>query len=115
MAAQFQITLADRADEAALRRRMAEDHMQGDMVLSFRREPNYFLGCSVQGDQSQIIKCTDSKSGRIVGLGARHTTRLFINGLEVRVLEPGFYGFFNQFIAPLLLIWANYWSFTITT
>jgi len=39
MAAQFQITLADRADEAALRRRMAEDHMQGDMVLSFRRAP----------------------------------------------------------------------------
>jgi len=85
MAAQFQITLADRADEAALRCRMAEDHMQGNIVLSFRREPDYFLGCSVQGDQSQIIKCTDSKSGRIVGLGARHTTRLFINGFEVRV------------------------------
>ena len=85
MAAQYQIALADEADDAALRRRMAEDHMQGDFVLSFRREPDYFLGCSVQGERSQIIKCTDLNSGRIVGLGARHTKKLFINGLETQV------------------------------
>ena len=64
---------------------MARDHMEGDMVLSFRREPEYFLACGVQGDQSQIIKCADSEGGRIVGLGARHSKRLFINGVESRV------------------------------
>ena len=85
MAARYQISLADSADEAELRRRMAKDHMQGNMVLSFRREPDYFLGCGVQGDQSQIVKCTDSKSGRIVGLGARHSKQLFVNGIEARV------------------------------
>ncbi len=64
---------------------MANNHMQGNMVLSFRREPEYFLGCGVQGSQSQIIKSTDSESGRIVGLGARHSKRLFVNGIETRV------------------------------
>jgi len=85
MAARYQMTLADRNDDAALRRRMAEDHMQGDMALSFRREPDYFLGCGVQGDRSEVIKCTDSRDGRIVGLGARHSTNLFINGEETPV------------------------------
>lgn len=84
MAARYQVMLADSSDEAELRRRMASDHMQGAMTLSFRREPDYFLGCGVQGDESQIIKCVDSKSGRIVGLGARHSKRLFVNGLETR-------------------------------
>lgn len=84
MTARFRIALADRSDEAALRRRMAEDHMQGDIVLSFRREPDYFLGCGIQGDRSEILKCTDTQSGRIVGLGARHITRLFVNGAETR-------------------------------
>jgi hypothetical protein len=84
MAARYQVSLADSSDDAELRRRMASDPMQGDMALSFRREPDYFLGCGVQGDQSQIIKCVDSKSGRIVGLGARHSKRLFVNGVETR-------------------------------
>ena len=67
---------------------MASDHMQGAMTLSFRREPDYFLGCGVQGDESQIIKCVDSKSGRIVGLGARHSKRLFVNGYMVGCMRP---------------------------
>lgn len=82
MAARYQVLLADNSDEAELRRRMASDHMQGAMTLSFRREPDYFLGCGVQGDHSQIIKCVDSRSGCIVALGARHSTRLFVNGIE---------------------------------
>ena len=85
MAARFDFSLAEHGDDAALRRRMAEDHMQGNIAVSFRREPDYFLGCAVQGHRSEILKCTDSKTGRIVGLGARHTTSLFINGVETRV------------------------------
>jgi len=85
VAARYQISLADHTDDAELRRRMAKDQMQGDMALSFRREPDYFLGCGVQGGRSQIIKCTDHRTGRIVGLGARHSKNLFVNGIETRV------------------------------
>jgi hypothetical protein len=85
MATRYQISLADSADDAELRQRMAMDHMPGDIALSFRREPDYFLGCHVQGDTSQIIKCTDLESGRIVGLGARHLSSLFVNGVESRI------------------------------
>lgn len=85
MAARFQMSLADATDDAELRRRMARDEMKGNMGLSFRREPDYFLGCGVQGYQSQIMKCTDSQTGRIVGLGARHTKHLFVNGVTTRI------------------------------
>ena len=85
MAARYQFALADRGDEAALRRRMAADPMQGHVALSFRREPDFFLGCAVQGATSQIIKCVDTRDGSIVGLGARHTRTLFINGKASRV------------------------------
>jgi hypothetical protein len=85
MAARYRISLADASDDAELRQRMAMDEMSGDMALSFRREPDYFLGCGVQGQQSQIIKVTDSDSGCIVGLGARHIKNLFVNGVAARV------------------------------
>ena len=85
MAARYEFALANRSDDTALRRRMAEDVMQGDMGLSFRREPDYFLACGVQGKHSEIIKCVDGTDGRIVGLGARHTKTLFINGHEMPV------------------------------
>ncbi len=85
MTTRFQIGLADSRDDAALRQRMAEDRMQGNITLSFRREPNYFLGCAVQGQRSQILKCTDTHNGRLVGLGARHGTTLFINGVKREV------------------------------
>ena len=85
MAARYLISLADQSDDAELRRRMAADEMAGDISLSFRREPDYFLGCGVQGTRSQIIKCTDRETGRIVGLGARHIKNLFINGVRTKV------------------------------
>ncbi len=85
MAARYLISLADQSDDAELRRRMAADEMAGDIGLSFRREPDYFLGCGIQGTRSQVIKCTDRETGRIVGLGARHIKNLFVNGAETRV------------------------------
>jgi len=81
----YAIELAGPEDDAELRRRMAEDRMRGYISLSFRREPSYFLGCRVQGEGSRVIKCTDSRSGKIVGLGARHGQRLFLNGEETIV------------------------------
>ncbi|MBL1432927.1 MAG: hypothetical protein COB94_005735 [Gammaproteobacteria bacterium] len=59
--------------------------MGGDISVSFRREPNYFLGCCVQGECSEIIKCTESDTGRIVGLGARHISEMNVNGVSKKV------------------------------
>ena len=81
----FDFALATPEDDAQLRQRMAEDWMEGNISVSFRREPNYFDGCKVQGESVQVIKCTERQTGRIIGLGSRLINRAFING-ELRQL-----------------------------
>lgn len=72
--------LATEADDIELRARMAEDWMPGNITVSFRREPSFFHGSSVQGDSAQIIKCTDLDSDKIIGLGSRFENNTYING-----------------------------------
>jgi hypothetical protein len=81
----FQFSLATDIDDAELRQRMAEDHMPGRVSISFRREPSYFRGSRVQGRQVQVIKCVDLDSQRIIGLGCRALSPVWINGQQQTV------------------------------
>lgn len=80
MSARFEFSLATAADDAQLRGCMAGNRMEGRIAISFRREPDYFAGCSVQGEQWQVIKCFDNVQQRIVGLGARYLLQASLNG-----------------------------------
>ncbi len=81
----FQFSLATPEDDKQLRQRMAEDAMKGNISVSFRREPNYFAGCQVQGESFQILKCTEKTTGKIVALGSRLITTKFINGKPEKI------------------------------
>jgi hypothetical protein len=81
----FDFALAAPADDAQLRARMAADVMQGAIAVTFRREPSYFAGCRVQGDATQVVKCTERATGRIVGLGSRSTSLAFVDGRPERI------------------------------
>jgi len=85
MVSRFEFDLADDTDNKRLRQRMAEDFMPGKIAVSFRREPDYFSGAVLQGEQAQIIKCTDKQADRLVGLAARVTLDTYINGGVHRV------------------------------
>lgn len=76
----FEFAVADPSDDAQLRARMAADHMDGDISVSFRREPSYFAGSALQGQSVQVIKCTERASGMIVGMGSRLKLLAYING-----------------------------------
>jgi len=76
----YRFSLADEGDDTALRKRMAQDILEGDIAVSFRREPGYFVGASVQGSQAQVIKCLDQHTGELVGMGARMLLPAWING-----------------------------------
>ena len=81
----YDIVPAGARDDAALRARMAADWMRGSLSLSFRREPSYFAGCALQGDNAQVYKCIDTVTGEVVGMAARLMTRLYVNGALRRV------------------------------
>ena len=82
---QFEFSLAGPEDDDQLRQRMAEDWMGGNISVSFRREPSYFAGCQVQGESFQVMKCTEISTGKIVSLGSRLMTTVFINGQPERI------------------------------
>lgn len=81
----FDFALAGLADDAQLRARMAADVMQGAIAVTFRREPSYFAGCRLQGEATQVVKCTERATGRIVGLGSRSTSLAFVDGRPERI------------------------------
>ena len=81
----YTFALASTADDAQLRARMAQDHMEGAIAVSFRREPSYFEGCRVQGDVTQVVKCVDNQTGGLAGLGSRSTALAYVDGAERRI------------------------------
>jgi len=87
----IEFKLAEMDDDKELRRILRETPMQGEISLSFEREPNYFIGATVEAPKHQIIVCNDLETKKIVGLGTRSLRPLYING-EVITL-----GYLSQF------------------
>ena len=85
MKSRFEFSLATIDDDAELRQHMAENHMPGKISISFRREPSYFRGSQVQGQEVQVIKCVDRKLNHIAGLGCRAVSTAWVNGQLQRV------------------------------
>jgi len=81
----FEFSLATEKDDESLRLRMREDVLNGAISTTFRREPCYFYGTSVQGKNGTVIKCTDVQTQEIVALGARTDLCAFINGCESKL------------------------------
>lgn len=81
----YAFALATADDDAQLRARMAADHMEGAIAVSFRREPSYFAGCRVQGDVTQVVKCVDRDTGVLTGLGSRSCGLAYIDGVARRI------------------------------
>jgi hypothetical protein len=85
MLPKYRFDIADARDDDQLRSCLAKNHMGEGISVSFRREPCYFDACKIQGDEYQVIKCTDSASGKIVGFGSRFILEANINGRPRRV------------------------------
>ncbi len=81
----FRFALADEKHDAALRRRMAEDWMQGRVVVSFRREPSFFAARRLQGDRVQTLVCVDRATDELVALGSRTSAVAHVNGEPLRI------------------------------
>lgn len=81
----FRFELAGETRDAALRRRMAEDRMEGLIAVSFRREPSYFAACRLQGDRVQTIACIDGLDDSLIGLGCRASGMAYVNAEARRV------------------------------
>lgn len=76
----YRFDLATPADDASLRRILAETPMDGHIAVSFRREPSYFRAAAVDGRFRQVVTARDAEQGRPVGFGSRSISRRYVNG-----------------------------------
>jgi hypothetical protein len=81
----YRFDLATEADDADLRRVLAETPMPGRIAVSFRREPSYFAAAAVDGRFRQVVAARDADSGRIVGFGSRSVSQRYVNGLPTPI------------------------------
>jgi len=84
----FELRLAEQADEADIRQLLVANPMPGPIALNYLREPDYFLGCGTVGPFSQILMGRHRPDGALVGIMGRSSCPLFVNGREQ---EVGYY------------------------
>ena len=73
------------ADDAALRRLLADNPMDGGIRVAFEREPSYFAAARVQGDDCQVLVGRDTERGDVVAVGARAIRMVYVNGRPCEV------------------------------
>ena len=75
----YTLSLADRADDAQLRERMAHDWIEGEAAVTLRREPSYFDASRLLGPAVQVIVARDASTDRIVATGCRSVATTYID------------------------------------
>lgn len=95
----FVFELATDQHDPELRRLLAQNEMEGEIGISFRREPNYFYASGVQGSFYQVVAARDTMIQKIIGVGTRAIRPGFVNGQVESVgyladlrLEPPYRG-----------------------
>lgn len=76
----YAFELAGAEHDAPLRRLFAANEMEGNIRISFQREPNYFYASSLQGAFHQVIAARDTMNGEFIGVGTRAVRQGFLNG-----------------------------------
>lgn len=72
-------------DEPRLRQLLREAPMAGDVRLCMEREPDFFLGLTIEGDVREVLVARDRPTGAVVSMGTRSVRDGFVNGAPARV------------------------------
>ncbi len=83
----FVIESAQPTDDPAIRRLLRENPIPGSVILTYEREPNYFMGCDTMGHFYQVIVARHRPGGELAGVVNRATRPMFVNG---QVEEVGY-------------------------
>lgn len=82
---QFEFMLAGAEEDEALRTLLRTISMPGEITLSFRRDPSFFLAEQAGNITSQVIVCKDQQTNQLVGMGSRSIRSVYIDEQPTRV------------------------------
>ena len=77
--------LAERKDDPALRALMASTPMPGAITVTFEREPDFFAGMRMAGDEWQVLCAENAETGELAGVFCRSVQERFVNGAPARI------------------------------
>ena len=77
----IEFSLAEQADDAAIRSLLKHNPMPGAVTIAFEREPDYFLGHGVMGNQCVTVKAVDAESRELAGIICIASAVRFVGGL----------------------------------
>ena len=80
-----EIDFAVPEDDAAIRSLLRREAMPGRISVTFEREPDFWLGCRVTGEDCRVLVAREAGSRDVVGLACRSTREAFINGAVRRI------------------------------
>lgn len=72
--------VATHRDDAEIRRILRDNPLDGDVRLSFEREPDSFVAGATQGNRHQVVVLRDAPDGPVVGMGSRSILEAWVNG-----------------------------------
>lgn len=72
--------VADSSDDEQLRKLLRDNPMAGRISLSLEREPSFFLGATIEGENHHTVIVR--KEDKLVGLGTRCSRKAWIDGQE---------------------------------
>ncbi len=84
---EFSLELATPADDPAIRRLLATNPVPGQIMTTYEREPDYFLGCPTMGHFWQVLVGRHRPDDHLAGVACRAARARFVNG---RVEEVGY-------------------------
>ncbi len=85
----FRFATATTADEPEIRALVGGLAMPGAVSVRFEREPDYFLGTTIQGDPCDVLIARHRSDDELAAVMVRAERRVFINGRPSRVAYIG--------------------------
>ncbi|HAK44711.1 MAG TPA: hypothetical protein DCO79_02155 [Spirochaeta sp.] len=76
----FQFSIAGRGDDPEIRKMVADCSMPGRLGVSFEREPDFFLGCTVTGHNHRVYIGRNTERGELAFLAVTANMPRYIEG-----------------------------------
>ena len=86
---EFRFRLATREDEPEIRALVGSVAMPGAVSVRFQREPDYFLGATIQGHPCHVLIARHLPDGALAAVAVRAERRVWVAGAQARVAYVG--------------------------
>ena len=85
----FDFRIADSGDDPDIRRLLSRTPMPGRVTVAFHRDPDYFLGTTVMGDNCRVYIARSGETGELALIGCFAVSDRFLSGKRVPVAYIG--------------------------